>query len=136
MSVVRNYRYTNPLIIKPPEDVIKNELMKLQKGDGRQQNVHFVIRKGGKEYYLRAPPQMQNLTHLKKASREKRDIVNTTMGSTSIHTQNEALLSKSVDSSTNDRKINQNFETERQPNVIFNQFKTFTGGTYTNNLEK
>lgn len=83
---------------------------------------------------------MQNLDKLKKASREKRDVINTTIGSTSINTQNEALMSKSVDSSKNDRKIMQTFETERtnKPNVAFNQFNTFhvPNLTYTNNIER
>jgi hypothetical protein len=103
-------------------------------------SIQLVVRKGGKDYLLRAPPQLQNMTKLKQLYREKKDIVNMTMGSASIHTQNEALISKSVDSSNNDRNIAHNFETERMnnPNVIFNQFKTFSGTshTYTNNLER
>ena len=67
-------------------------------------------------------------------------MINTTVGSTSINTQNEALMSKSVDSSKNDRKIMQTFETERtnKPNVPFNQFNTFhvPNPIYTNNIER
>jgi hypothetical protein len=99
---------------------------------------------------------LQNLANLKKASREKRDQVDTTIGSTSINnegyreklefdgtsqnTQNEAMMSKSVDSSKNDCDVMQTFETERtnKPNVAFNQFNTFhvPNPTYKNNIER
>lgn len=80
------------------------------------------------------------MSQLKKVSREKQDIVNTTIGSTSINTQNEAMISKSVDSSKNERNTIQTFETERKvkPKAVFNQFHTFhaSNPTYTNNIEK
>ena len=49
-------------------------------------------------------------------------------------------MSKSVDSSNNDRNIIQNFETERanKQSFCYNQFKTFyaPNPTYTNNIER
>ncbi len=97
------------------------------------------MRKGGKEYFIKGVPHLQNLKKI-KGSREKRDFVHTTIGSTSNNAHNEALISKSVDSSKNDKARNQNFETERisKQGFNYNQFKTFyvANPTYTNNIEK
>jgi len=136
-------------MVKGTEDTSKlHQLFMKKKVTGKKSDpknkahhsFQLVVRKGGKDYLLRAPSQLQNMTKLKQLYREKKDIINMTMGSASIQTQNEALISKSVDSSNNDRNVIQNFETERMnnPNVIFNQFKTFSGNThtYTNNLER
>jgi hypothetical protein len=100
-----------------------------------------VIRKGGKEYYVRAGTQINNRPMLKKPSREKREIVTTTIGSNSIQTQNDPTLSKSVESNKNERLVMQNFETERKVNqkhTNFNEFHSFTNSnhTYTNNIER
>ena len=78
---------------------------------------------------------------LKKGSREKREIVTTTIGSNSINTQNDPSLSKSVESNKNERMIMQNFETERKATKNrskFNEFQSFTNSnhTYTNNIER
>ena len=89
---------------------------------------------------MRTNTQGHNNSKLKKPSREKQDFINMTLGSISNNTQNEALISKSVDSSKNDRHTIQTFETERmnQPIMGFNQFHTFNGSNpiYTNNIER
>ena len=96
-----------------------------------------MIRKGGKEYYFKRGAQIHNITKLKKASREKREIVNTTMVANANH-HNDALLSKSVDSKKHEKNRIKKFETERKKKGCIKEITRFSTSnhTYTNNIEK
>ena len=99
-------------------------------------NVKLVVRKGGKDYFIKNSSNLQN----SKNGEESREYITKNMANTSKNTQNEAFANKSVDSSNNERTKKQNFKTERinEQGFNYNQFRTFYAAnpTYTNHIEK
>lgn len=140
-----NSRQSKHSVLKHPDELVKLDyLLAKQKQDSSKSktkyNSKYAVRKGGKEFYVRAGTHLNNLPVLKKGSREKREIITTTIGSNSVNTQ-DPTLSKSVESNKNERIVMQNFETERMKNQMqpnFNEFHSFTNSnhTYTNQIER